>query len=173
MARLLGTEHETPVRTHPSRPRKERNIHETPTQAQPVMADLEEEADALLGRLLIFGRNSGVYSNTQLNRKIRNEQKCLPEFVEHGVSGEVMDYLVEAQINDMIDAANLTALQEIIYRLYVSGLDIRHIATVLGKKTRIIYGRLETIKRRVRTAYQEGRYAGWYEVYLSEVRRGK
>lgn len=133
--------------------------------------DMEREADALLGLSLILGSDSGIYSQTQLDRKARDEQKRMPLLEECGASDEMVDHLVENQVRDLIDAANLTALQEIVYRLYVAGFTGKRIAAALGIRRRTTEQRLRTVKRKVRAAYEQGRYAGWYEVYLSEVNR--
>lgn len=132
----------------------------------------EREANALLRRQL-SSHSSGIYSNAQLQRKIRDEQKRLPELTEKSIPDETVEYLVQAQINDLIDAANLTVIQEIIYRLYISGTEVRYIATACGRKSKTIFKQLKVIKRKITAAHEEGIYAGWYEVYLSEINRGR
>ena len=106
-----------------------------------------------------------------MDRKTRDDQKRLPVTSEYGVADETVDYLVERQIEDLIDVANLTAIQEIVYRLHVSGLGGKEISVVLGVRRRTVEERLNAVKRKIRAAYEQGRYAGWYEVYLSEVNR--
>lgn len=142
-------------------------------QAHEGSADLERQADELLGRSLILGSDSGIYAEVQLDRKRRREQKQAPILVDNGISDEMTGVLVERQLRDLIDAANLTALQEIIYRLHVAGFSGMRIAATLGIKRGTANQRLRTIRRKVKEAYEQGKYAGWYEVYLSEVRRGK
>ena len=133
--------------------------------------DLEQAADELLAQHMPLGSDSGIYSQTQLDRKMRNESKMLPRLAEVGISAETVDVLLERRIEEMVDAASLTALQEIIYRLYVAGFGCHRIASIMGVRHRLLERRLRTVKRKIRAAYEEGRYAGWYEVYLSEVNR--
>ena len=134
-------------------------------------ADLERAADEMLGRAVISGADSGIYTEAQLDRKMRDERKRVPELDECGVGDETVDCLLERLVEELIDVANLTAMQEIIYRLYVAGLSGRRISVVLGIRRRTVEWRLKTVKRKVRAACKAGRYAGWYEVYLSEVNR--
>lgn len=137
----------------------------------PDALDLERQADELLARYVTYGANTGIYTQAQLDRKTRDEQKRLTVAREVGVADEVVDYLLERQIEELIDVANLTAMQEIVYRLHVGGLGPRQMSVALGVRRRTIEERLRTVKRKIRAAYNEGRYAGWYEVYLSEVNR--
>lgn len=134
-------------------------------------AELEQEADALLGRCTMLGSDSGIYTQAQLDRKARDEQKRMPLLTEGAMSEAMFEHLLERQMQDLIDAANLTALQEIVYRLHVAGFSVKRIAEALGIRRRTIQQRLTTVRRKVTAAYEQGRYAGWYEVYLSEVNR--
>lgn len=136
-----------------------------------VTSDRESRSDQLLGRLLMSGADSGLYSQAALDRKMRDERKRMPVLEEIGVSDEMVEYLIERQVADLIDAAGLTAIEEIIYRFHVAGMDRRRIATALGIRRGTIDRRLRSVMRKVRAAYDEGIYAGWYEVYLSEVNR--
>lgn len=131
---------------------------------------LEEQADELLGRALLFGSDSGVYTEASLARKMRDERKRFESPSPTGID-DAAALLVERQIDDLIEGAGLTAVQEILYRLYVGGFSVRRMSVVLGIGRRTVQERLKTIKRRIREAYREGPYAGWYEVYLSEVNR--
>ncbi len=136
-----------------------------------VAAELERQADTLLGQLLLDSAESGLYAQVALDRKMRDEQKRMPVLEESGVSEEMIECLVERQVSELIDAAGLSAIEEIVYRLYVSGLGGKRISEALGIRRRTIDTRLRSVKRKVRAAYEEGIYAGWYEVYLSEVNR--
>lgn len=161
----------SPARTTPVERRESSTRRVPDPEVQGDAADLERQADELLGRYLIPGVDSGVYTQIQLDRKARDERKRLSAAPDCGATDEMIDYLVERQIEDLIDVANLSAIQEIAYRLYVSGLNSRQISVALGIKGRTIEERLRVVKRKVKAAYKEGRYAGWYEVYLSEVNR--
>lgn len=134
-------------------------------------ADLERIADGLLKASVEFGSASGIYTQAQLDRKIRNERERLPVLEDAGLPQGIADSLVEQGMEELIDVSRLTIRQEVAFRLHVCGFSCRDIAATL----RIQRSRAATLvgaaKRRVREAYNEGRYAGWYEVYLSEVRR--
>lgn len=140
-------------------------------EPQEPTADLERAADALLDQVARLGLASGLYTQTQLDRKIRTERKRTQRVAEAGISEEMIDVLVERRMEELIDVASLTVVQEIIYRLHVAGFGRRRMARVLGIRRETAERRLRTVKRRIRAAYEEGRYAGWYEVYLSEVNR--
>ena len=154
-----------------TRPNREPRSHRLIDAAREDATEMEQQADALLGRCVLLGSDSGIYAQNQLDRKMRDEGKRMPLLAECGVPDEMVDYLVERQMEDLIDAASLTAFQEIVYRLHVSGLSVKRIAEASGVRRGTIEQRLRTVKRRVRAAYEQGRYAGWYEVYLSEVNR--
>lgn len=131
--------------------------------------EIEEAADIILESSGSLGRTQGIYTQTQLDRRIRLEREH--DVCEPNLDKEMVDYLVERQVTDLIDAAGLTAIQEIIYRLHVSGFNVRNMAATLGIKRRTAASRLQAARRKIRAAYKEGKYAGWYEVYLSEVNR--
>jgi DNA-directed RNA polymerase specialized sigma24 family protein len=74
-------------------------------------------------------------------------------------------------LDDLIDVSGLTAFQEIVFRLRFAGMKIKDIARDLDLAPSRTALALKNARRKVRAAYEEGRYAGWYEVYLSEVNR--
>jgi len=146
--------------------------HSPETITEPeVGADLEQAADKLLSQHLVLGSDSGVYSQAQIDRRTREQDKRMPRMSECGISADMTDALLERRIEELTDAANLTALQEIIYRLHVAGFSPRGIASAVGLRFGSVRWRLREVKRKIRRAYEEGIYAGWYEVYLSEVSR--
>ncbi len=135
------------------------------------LIDLEDASDILLSSSSALGYKSGAYSQRQLDRKIRNEQRRLPKIEESGLPSEVSDYLFTQQIDDLVDVSNLTALQETVFRLSAAGLTCKEIAKNFGLSRKRTYVTLKIARRKVQAAYEEGKYAGWYEVYLSEVNR--
>lgn len=138
---------------------------------RPGAIDLESAADELLFNCNCIGRAHGIYTQKQLDRKIRDEEARLPNLDKAGISSELVEYLCERQIDELIDTANLSSVQEIIYRLDVAGLSLITISATLEIKHQTIEVHLRRARRKVRAAYRQGRYAGWYEVYLSEVNR--
>jgi len=134
-------------------------------------SDLEKIADDLLSAHACMGRENGIYTQIQLDRKIRRDYARTPEIDEYEISSELVEQLTQRKIDDLIEASRLTFVQELIFRLYLGGLSCRNIQATLKTQRRTIADQLRIAKRKVRMSYSEGRYAGWYEVYLSEVNR--
>jgi hypothetical protein len=133
--------------------------------------EMEEVGDILLANVVGLGRESRIYTEVQLERKMRDEHARLPKIQECGVAPEVTEYLFERQLDDLIDVSRLTALQEICFRLCFAGLKGKDMASTLGLAPARTALALRIARRKVRAACEEGKYAGWYEVYLSEVKR--
>lgn len=133
--------------------------------------ELEAEADRLLRSAGALGRREGIYTAVQLNRKIRQELRRIPEMDGCSTSSDVLDYLAQSRLDDLVSVSGLTAMQEIVFRLRASGLDCRDISATLGIKHEALAGHLRQARWKVRASCKQGRYAGWYEVYLSEVNR--
>ena len=147
------------------------SVSREPMDRAPARLDLESAADALLEAAGIFRQGSGVYTGRRLERKIRNDRRRTPQANECEVPHEVIEYLLERLIDDLVDVSSLTTREEVVFRLHASGLGCRDMAATLGIKHQAIAFRLRRALRKVRASYREGRYAGWYEVYLSEVNR--
>lgn len=142
---------------------------EHPTEIN--LSDPEAAADALLARAGALGREAGIYTEVQLSRKIRLERGRLPDLAEPGIAPEMVEHLVREQENELVEVSRLTLRQEMVYRLARAGLGIRCISATLGIGKQRAAARLRAAKRKIRAAVREGRYAGWYEVYVSEVNR--
>jgi DNA-binding CsgD family transcriptional regulator len=134
-------------------------------------AGLEWVADALLESAGFLRGAGRVYTQVQLDRKTRTETRRLSEHGRLELRDETANYLIEHLIDELVDVSGLTAMQEICYRLYACGLGCGNIAATLKLNYHIVAARLRAAERKVRAAYEEGQYAGWHEVYLSEVRR--
>ncbi len=133
--------------------------------------DPEAAADALLKAAGVLGRANGIYTAKALQRKIRLEDKRLPPLPECGLPPEVLDRLIDQRIEELADVSRLSIKQEIVFRLRACGLSIKLISATLKIRPRRAAAILRAAQRKVRRAYHDGRYAGWYEVYLSEVNR--
>lgn len=138
--------------------------------AREGLIELEDAADAILAAEGALGREGGIYTEAQLARKSRREMR-LPTIRDEGIPRDVIDYLVERQIDDLIEVSGLTAMQEIVFRLHAGGVSVVTMAASLGLQREALVTHLRAARAKVRTATREGKYAGWYEVYLSEVRR--
>ena len=134
-------------------------------------SNLEAAADALLEAAGAFRRGSGIYTERQLTRKIRQERDRLPRIDETSLPPDLVSYLVERQMDELIDASRLSTRQEIILRLHLCGFDCGEIAASLKCRHQSVVVLLRDARRKLQATYAEGRYAGWYEVYLSEVNR--
>ena len=95
------------------------------TAGDRARAQTPANADELLKRLGLLGKRNGIYTERQLERKIRQERERWPEADEFSVSDEVRRYLLERQVEDLIIVSNLTPMQEIAFRLYAQGLGLR------------------------------------------------
>ena len=139
--------------------------------ARDGLLDLEQAADSILAAEGALGRENGIYTQAQLNRKIRIEQQHLPLLDECEIGKEAIEYLIERQTTDLVEVSRLTPMQEICFRLYVEGLTCRDISLSLRLKHNTTANHLRNARQKVKAAIKDGRYAGWYEVYLSEVNR--
>lgn len=140
-----------------------------PVESETV--DMEAAADALLASAGALGKEHGIYTDRQLSRKMRDENARIPALDESAVSQEVSEYVLESKLEDLIDLANLSPLQEICLRLHVAGLSLREIAKSIDVNVQSMAAHLRVARRKIRPVCKEGKYAGWYEVYLSEIRR--
>ncbi len=131
----------------------------------------EKVADALLEAVGAFSEENGIYTDAQLTRKMRLERNRLPEIEECGLPEEVTAELVERRIDELISLSGMCVSQEAVFRLHLCGLSLKQIANSLKISPHKVEFRLRIAKRRIRSAYKECKYAGWYEVYLSEVHR--
>ncbi|MCL5102832.1 MAG: hypothetical protein M1133_01785, partial [Armatimonadetes bacterium] len=67
------------------------------------ISDLEAAADAVLEAAGFLGKSSGIYTDAQLTRKMRAEQERLPDIDECGIPAEIMDYLAELRVDDLME----------------------------------------------------------------------
>ena len=139
--------------------------------ARDGLMDLEQAADTILAAEGALSRENGIFTQAQLTRRIRIEQQHLPLQDEDEMGNEVIEYLVERQVADLVDVSNLTPMQEICFKLYVDGLTCKDISIILRLRFHKTAYYLRTARQKVQEAIRDGRYAGWYEVYLSEVNR--
>ncbi|MGQ9764974.1 MAG: sigma factor-like helix-turn-helix DNA-binding protein [Armatimonadota bacterium] len=142
----------------------------TLTNSAPVY-DLESLADRLLASSGALQRGTGVYMTRQLRRRIRYENTRLPGCRQPGLPSEVTDYLFYQQVEELIEASSLSFREELVFRLYLYGFSMRETAEMINRSRAVVRRLIAQARHKLQAAYAQGRYAGWYEVYLSEVNR--
>ncbi|MCE5321995.1 hypothetical protein LLG46_01630 [bacterium] len=135
------------------------------------LIDYEDAVNIVLSTTECLGYEHGAYTQVQLDRKIRSENRRMPRIDECAISSEVVEDMLDRILDELIDVSRLTAFQEIVLRLSVSGLTVANIASNLGLSRARTAKALKIARSKTRAAYEQGKYAGWYEVYLSEVNR--
>lgn len=132
----------------------------------------EQAADAMLQAWDALGKSSGAYTRLQWARKVRLEQKrlggCRPA---NAAYAEQMVRTAQSWLDELIELAGLRPVEEICLRLSADGLGPKLIARATGIGLRRVDVYLRIARRKVRQVYDDGPYAGWREVYLSEMRR--
>lgn len=139
--------------------------------ARDGVLDLEQAADAILAAEGALGNKTGIYTQAQIERKMRVEQRRLQVVDEGAIRNDTIEYLLQCQVDNLVDVSRLTPIQEICYRLHIDGLTCRDISTTLHLKFHTTANHLRSARKKVRAAVRDGKYAGWYEVYISEVNR--
>lgn len=138
---------------------------------QEGVVELEQAADTLLAVYGAIGKESGIYTDTQLSRKMRLETRRLPELDEASLPEDTINYISQLQTEELAELADLTPMQDICYQLHCDSLSGREIAGLLGLSVQAVSHHLREARIRVKRACREGRYSGWYQIYLSEVNR--
>lgn len=139
--------------------------------AHTCLEDPELEADALLQTAGLLGRKRGIYTRAQLTAKIRRQdRKRCPAF-ERALPEEMVECLVEQWIDELVQVARLSTLEEVCFRFCYAGYSPRRIAAAMGRSRHTVSRRLNSARRKLRKAFRQGPYAGWREVYLQEVNR--
>ncbi len=134
--------------------------------------DLEAKTDELLAAIGALGSASGIYTERVLSRKIAKDRDlCSSTSQPSALTQEIHYYLFHRQITELLQIARLSVWEEIVFELYLDGLPQKQIARILKKSRSMVRRLLTKAKRKLQAAYAQGRYAGWYEVYLSEVNR--
>lgn len=137
------------------------------------LIDLETAADACLEATGALSRDHGILTSRQLERKIRNEPKYCPSSDLTAIPKEVDSYLLSSSTDELVELANLRPMEEICLRLRIAGLNMKESASLLGIGRRRVAMHLRIARRKAINVFFDGPYAGWYEVYLSEIRRGR
>jgi len=128
---------------------------------------LEEASDRLLCELA--GDGVKCYTEKQLSRKIRLEDKRLPESDGCYIPSEAYDYLLHSQIRLMVEGAKLSKLQASVLELALLGYRVKEIAEEYGISAKTIESALRSA--RFKLSRTRSPYDGLYEVYWSEVHR--
>lgn len=121
--------------------------------------DLERVTDELVAGV------PGCYSEKQLARKIRDQGK----HQQPGPMDLVADALYEAAVNDICEAANFTAMEDIVFRLMMRGMNPNAISVMLGLSRSTVRGRANSVKSKVKALPDNCRWWGWYWAYVEDV----
>ncbi len=132
---------------------------------------LDTQADAHLSRKRLLGRKVACLSQHQLRRLMCNDRRRAPALGPPGIPREADDLAFELHLRYLIEVAGLSSRQEACVRLTLEGLGCHTIARMTGRLPSAVLNSLRSACLRLRQAYKQGPYAGWYEVYVSEVTR--
>ncbi len=130
-----------------------------------------QTANRLLELVAPLGWRRGLYTELQLLRKMRRERTKSWRGPAQETTDETTAYVVEKWVDELVDAAGLTAVEDICFRLHLAGWRHEHAAALMGRSYQTVVRRLKSARRKLRRAYCQGPHAGWQEVYLSEVHR--
>lgn len=134
-----------------------------------AVTNLEKEADELLAGMGKENRK-GTYSEASLNRKIRRNEHIKPEIEKVGLPEEVCEYLRLAYLKDLLSVPGLTRIERFVLILRSTGWSMLDAARYIGVTRLRCYRAMESARRKI-ARHKENPFAGWYEVYLSEVNR--
>lgn len=134
-----------------------------------AVEDFEERADNLIAEIG-EQREIRVYTEAGLLRKMRREQTRPVERRESMLPDDAYDYLLLAYIRDLIASPQLTSQERLALILSTTGWRQSDAAILIGVR-RARYQRIMRSARKKVERYASNPYAGWYEVYLSEVNR--
>jgi hypothetical protein len=144
--------------------KSKKNVHEgwkTITRKR-----MEQVADELLRD---FNQEDRIYTEQQLERKIRLEQSRYSNQNVITIPNEAAEYLLRKQVELMVQSAKLSKLQGAILVLTLEGLTVHEIATSTKIPHHIVARTLRIARYRISKAHSP--YDGLYEVYWNEVHR--
>jgi DNA-directed RNA polymerase specialized sigma24 family protein len=127
---------------------------------------LEETADQLLSE---SENGQRTYTERALARKIRLEERHLPEMNETAMPGPAIDYIQRRQMALLVDSARLTRPQAAVLTLALQGWDPCEIADEFSLPYEKVIRQLRIARARVENGGSP--YDGLYEVYWREVHR--
>ena len=129
----------------------------------------EVEADNLLAAHSFELDDVRLFTERQLARRIKREALLFSRTYGGGLPAAVCEFILEKHINLLLENVSLNRLQRRAYTLYLRGLPEPAIARRLRvSRTRAMTLILKASRKIGQTKFK---YAGLYEVYLSEVNR--
>ncbi len=126
----------------------------------------DETADQLL---MDESDGTRVYTERQLARKIRLEDRRIPEMDETAIPKLAADYLVRKQLAQMAHSATLSKAQAALLALAVEGWSPVDISRRFDIPYDEVLRRLRIIRKRLQSGGSP--WDGLYEVYWQEVHR--
>jgi len=137
-----------------------------------VIARIQKEraADSLLRSVGAIRYSGGVWTQTQLNRKMR-EQNCYLPDLEVGNYCDADDMVLDSMYARLAEKAGLNPLYTEVFRMYMNGFSGEEISEILKIGRSRAFRIISICRIRLQKAYESDPYSGWYDVYLSEVNR--
>jgi hypothetical protein len=131
--------------------------------------DLEGLADAELSAHGFMLGKVKLFTEKRLLRKITREENRAPDVSDDDLPNEVLEYLIERRVSQVIRGAGLTRLQRTVYGLYLRGLTVTQITDKIGLSRQRVSIAVLMARDKVRKTRDP--HEGLQEVYWSEVRR--
>jgi len=117
------------------------------------------------------GAKIGIYTEKQLTRKLRDEDKKLPVVSEAQVPPSLAAYLYEKSAAGLLRNSGLNELDLIACRLMLLEYDFCDIAKRLGIHRNRVFRLRNRLKKILKAQRNLDRYYGLWEVYWQEVNR--
>lgn len=131
-----------------------------------TLQQMEQDADEILKKP---DRHTRTYTEKQLARKIRLEDRRMTVVDETSVPAVVVDYLLAGQLKLMVETARLTKLQAAVLGFSMLGWTTVEMAYYFDISPIRVKRARKSAQRRISRGGSP--YDGLYEVYWSEVRR--
>lgn len=116
------------------------------------------------------GRSIRVYSEKQLDRKMRDEHARLPVVSEDAPSDRLCRSIELRYLAFVARTAKLSPIERKVFILGVNRASLRQIAAILGISRQRAAGLLFKVKCKL-ARVKRSKYYGLHEVYWQEVRR--
>lgn len=134
------------------------------------LLQMEMQADQLLRSSGAMPAQRSLYTDVQLNRKIRLQERCTVDLSGYYNYLDDEDQLLRMYAR-LAKRARLNPLQEVVFLLYLSGYRQSEISMMLQISKLRAIRTLRIARKKLALAFWRDPYSGWHEVYLSQVNR--